>query len=247
MLQSLRIKLIKWLIDINEYCFFERRLKKTYKSLIGNNFKIIVDVGANKGQTIDFFKKIKKECKIYAFEPNKNLADQLIIKYHNDETIKILNIGISDKAGKREFHQNVLDYTSSFEELNLNSSYLQNKARILGVKPEEIITASYQVETTTLFDFINAHINQTIDVLKIDVEGHEYPCLIGLFYTGKPVNIRYIQIEQHNDDMHVNKIPFENIKKLLNDNGFIVKSIIKHGFGNLDEVIFSNTNLKFNT
>lgn len=244
MFTSLRLKLVKSLIDINEHLFFERRLRNFYKSVAGNIIKTVLDVGANKGQSINFFKTINPSCRIYSFEPNKDLYQQLLLKYKKDAAIKIYNVGISDMPGEKEFHQNVLDYTSTFEELNLDSGYLHNKAKILGVNPEDIVAASYMVKVTTLSKFINQEITETIDVLKIDVEGHEYQCLAGLFDENLKVKIRYIQLEKHNDDMYLNSIPFDKISRLLNGNSFELKTTVKHAFGNIDEVVFFNTSIR---
>ena len=51
---SLRTKLIQSIIHINENIFFYPKLKNFYKSII-NNDVCILDVGSNKGQSIDFF------------------------------------------------------------------------------------------------------------------------------------------------------------------------------------------------
>jgi FkbM family methyltransferase len=242
MFHSLRIKLIKKLIDINEKIFFERRLLKTYKASLGNKLNTIIDVGANKGQSISFFRKMNKNCKIYAFEPNAALYDQLMATYGKLPGIKIYNMGISDKTGEKMFNQNVLDYTSSFEELNLDSKYLQNKSNILGVKPEEIVSSKYMVNITTLSKFINENVTEPIDILKIDVEGHEYAALKGLFNSTIKQTVRYIQLEDHTDDMYLNKISFDTISQLLAENGFRLKASIRHGFGKINEVIFFNEN-----
>ena len=81
-----------------------------------------------------------------------------------------------------------------------------------------------------------------IDLLKIDTEGHEYNCFLGLFDNGFKPPIRYIQIESHQDDMYKNKSKDSLIPKLLNDNGFIEINRIKHGFGDFYEIIYRNTN-----
>ncbi len=251
MIQSIRIRLIKFLIDLNESLFFERRLRNIYDTIypnIKNAGCTIVDAGANKGQTIDFFLKTNPKCTIYAFEPNKTLFDGLAQKYAHNANIKLFNLGVSNHNGEKLFHQNILDYTSTFEDLNMQSSYLDNKSRILGVDKSQINTSSYLVKTINLSTFINTEIYNknaisTIDVLKLDVEGHEFACLEGLFDQTLKLNIKTIQLEKHNDDMYLNKIPFEQILQLLNQNGFELKATIKHGFANLDEVIFENRNL----
>ena len=53
--------------------------KKFYRKIL-SKCPTIIDVGANKGQSIDFFKKIFPNIKIYAFEPSF-LSKFLKIKY----------------------------------------------------------------------------------------------------------------------------------------------------------------------
>ncbi|HET6244979.1 MAG: FkbM family methyltransferase [Bacteroidetes bacterium] len=236
--KDVRIGLIKILIDLNEKLFFERLMRDFYKK--SEKINIVIDVGANKGQSIDFFLTINPECKIYAIEPNPELFSLLVKKYSGNANIKIFNFGISDKVGDKLFFENVLDYTSSFEELNMNSEYLKKKAKILGVDKDAIITKSYSVNVTTLSEFIKmCGFNENIDVLKIDTEGHEYYCLEGLFLDKSEAKIKYIQLENHNDDMYFNRIKFSQINELLNKNYFFECKKIKHGYGDFDEVIFS--------
>lgn len=243
MFRKVRVQAVKFLIDINEALFFERRLTRVYKRLGGEHFGVIIDVGSNKGQSINFFKALNKACHIYGFEPNPQLYKNLVAKYQSDPTIVLFNQGISNKVGSRIFHQNILDYTSTFEDLNEASSYLRKKSRLLGINQEEIIVSSYPIQTTTLSDFVNQQVNTMVDVLKIDVEGHEYHCLQGLFTAPLKVDVKFIQLEQHNDDMYLNKIPFEEIHSLLNRNNFELKETVKHGYSDLAELVFSNKKL----
>ena len=74
---NMRTKIIQKLIHINEAIFFYPKLKKFYKqSLINTNINIL-DIGANKGQSIDFFLEIYPNAIINSFEPNKKLFNYL--------------------------------------------------------------------------------------------------------------------------------------------------------------------------
>ncbi len=235
---AFRIRAIKKIIDINEKLFFERKMKRFYKEI--GNINRIIDVGANKGQSIDFFLSINPSCIIYAVEPNPELFALLTKKYKGQKNIRLFNFGISDKSGEKIFFENVFDYTSSFEELNMDSEYLKKKANVLGVKKEDIVKKSYPVNTVTLSQLISDEkIAAPIDVLKIDTEGHEYHCLVGLFSGNVSGRIKHMQLENHNDDMYANRIGFAQINELLNTNNFFECKRISHGFGDFDEVIYS--------
>ena len=236
-LSNIRIRLIKRAIDINEKLFFERKIRKYYRSI--GKISTVIDVGANKGQSIDFFLKLNPDCLIYAVEPNPELFASLSKRYQGKQNIKLFNVGISDKAGEKIFFENVFDYTSSFEELNMDSAYLKKKANVLGVKKENIVKKSYPVLTRTLSQLIEEEkIEGPVDVLKIDTEGHEYYCLQGLFAGRGSEKVRLIQLENHNDDMYANRVGFGEINALLNKNHFAECARIPHGFGDFDEVIF---------
>jgi FkbM family methyltransferase len=238
MFKKLRVNTVKALVELNEKLIFNQRIIKFYKKEFPHSLKTVVDVGVNTGQSIEIFKKVDKNCLIYGFEPNPKLFQMLSQKYHGNKNIVLHKTGISNKIGRKIFHENVLHSTSSFEELNMESNYLNKKATILGVAKTEIIKSSYEVEITTLCNFINNNVKTDIDILKIDTEGHEYYCLEGLFVDKLKVNLKYIQIEEHNDDMYINKKSFKEIQDLLNQNEYLLKSRIKHGFGDFHEVIF---------
>ena len=232
-----RIKLISFLVNLNEYLIFYPRLKRFYKSNIKSSSPLIMDVGSNKGQTIDFFLKHFPNSRIYGFEPNGELYNFLCKKYKNNKNITITNCGISDKKDKLILKETATNETSTFEELNYASDYLKMKSRVLGVKPENIVKKTYEVDVITLNEFLKKENITKIDVVKIDTEGHEYKCLVGLFGSYK-TDIDFIQLEQHNDDMYSNKVSEETIAALLNKNSFHLTDRIRHGFGDFDETIF---------
>jgi FkbM family methyltransferase len=237
---KLRTKIIQSLIHINEAIFFYPKLKKFYKDNLKNASVSILDVGANKGQSIDFFLGINPNAKITAFEPNKKLFQLLQEKYKNNGNISLNNLGVSNTNGELEFNENILDETSSFESLNLDSKYLEKKAKVLGVTKESIIVDKYKVAVISLSEFLKSNESSSFDVLKIDVEGHELTVLEGLFSKGNQFKIRLIQLESHNDDMYLSNSKHQDIDQLLNKNGYFEVAKIKHGFGDFAEIIYEN-------
>ena len=131
--------------------------------------------------------------------------------------------------------------TSTFEDLNYDSKYLKRKAKVLGITPEEIVVQSYEVDVVDLASFIKENKLAKIDVIKIDVEGHEYQCLEGIFRkTDFASNIRFLQLENHFDDMYSASTPHEKIEALLNANGFHPVFRLKNKIGDYEEVIYES-------
>jgi FkbM family methyltransferase len=233
-LMSVRIKLLKVLINLNERFIFERKLFKLYKKKTPCN--LVFDVGANQGQTIDFFLRINPNCEIYAFEPNRKLYHRLVEKYKKQPNVKLFMLGISDVSGMKTFYENIFDFTSTFEEVNASSIHLEKKRKILGVKSSNLIKDTYDVEVVTLCSFIQKIGINKIDVLKIDTEGHEFACLKGLFAEEVFCDIDFIQTEKLNGDMYTSD--FSEIITFLNSNNYLLEKEIKHGFGNFEDVVF---------
>lgn len=233
---GIRIKLISYFIELNEAILFYPKLKRFFTKVLPPH-PVIFDVGANKGQSADFFLSIRPAAEITSFEPNPSLFKFLTNKYQGIKNIRVINKGVSSSKQILTFYINKLDLTSSFEQLNFSSKYLAKKAQVMGVKPSEIISDSIQIETICLSDFIEENKIEHIDLLKIDTEGHELKCLNGLFPL-KSCKIDRIQIENHQDDMYQTLDSFDEIQALLQKNGFEVEVTIKHGFGNFYEMIF---------
>jgi len=203
---------------------------------------LIIDVGSNHGQSIDFFLTINEKSKVIGFEPNKSLYEKLIKKYASNKNISIQNMGVSNIQGELLFKENILDLTSTFESVDSNSSYLKMKANVLGIKPNELILQEYNVPVLSLSFFFKENKIKQVDVLKIDVEGHEFKCMEGLFYqTEKLPHIKYIQYEMHKDDMYASQNE-NKISNLLIQNNYIEVKKIKHGFGDFYEIIYENQN-----
>ena len=236
-----RVKLVRFLIEINESFFFYKRLNKVFKEIFKNSpLRLVIDVGVNRGQTIQFLDQFSEEIEIIGFEPNKSLFEK--VKEMNLGNVSLYNYGCSDSEGTLVFNENMLDESSTFENVNSNSKWLMKKACMLGVKPKNLIKQSYPVKVIQLAKFINENLGKiTIDLIKIDVEGHELKVLKGLFSNSLRSKVKFIQVEVHNDDLYEGQIKSEIID-LLQFNNFTIHKEIKHGFGNFSDIIFINNN-----
>lgn len=237
---NLRINIIRALIEINENVIFYPKIRRFYKYLKNkNDFNLVFDIGTNKGQTIKQLKKINHNIKIFGFEPNKYHFDNLVSK--NINNVEMFQLGCSDKEGEFFFHENILDESSTFEDVNMNSKWLLKKAEILGKDKHELIKKSYPVKCIKLANFIKENKIKEIDLVKIDVEGHEFKVLKGLLENNNSL-IKYIQFESHNDDLYFQK-ESDDVDNLMLDNGFELHLSIRHGFGKFYDKIFKNKNL----
>jgi hypothetical protein len=107
------IPFVKSVIVLLERLTFERRLAKHLKSVISMEALVVLDVGANTGQTILFWKKYFNRPTIHSFEANPALVR--ILKNKNLQDVTIHGFGLSSKNRMLPFYVNALDLTSSFE------------------------------------------------------------------------------------------------------------------------------------
>lgn len=237
-LQQSYISAISKGIWINEAIFFEPSLRSVYRSLQvvakQGDQVIIMDIGSNRGQAARFFGQLFRNARIIAVEANPGLV-KLLRRKTKHLNIEILPVAVSDKPGVLPFYQCIFDEVSTLEPPNLQSKYLRFKSKVLMSSPEEM----YSVISTnaTTIDRIVDELNiQSIDILKIDVEGHEYSVLLGAKVTLERKLPKYIQLEAHQDDQYQQKE--SDIKALLTELGYTLISRIKHGFGNFYEEIY---------
>lgn len=178
------------------YNFIENQihLKRIKFFFINNIFfekPVIVDIGAHQGKISRIFNNIYKKSKIYCIEPNKKQNKHLKKVGKN---IRIFNCAIGKKSEKLHFYINKIDLTNSLSKLNTKSIYLKFKNFIL---KNERNPPSRKINVRTLDRFCKEKRIKKIDILKIDVEGHEYDVLRGAKKIIKNVNVILIEIQKN--------------------------------------------------
>lgn len=182
-------------LNANSY-FHILSLKRFSKDI-----KMMIDVGANKGDYIKSFKSEFPESKVIAFEPIIEFSNEL-----NKLNIINFNIGLWDRNidNARFYYNKKSPHDSSFFEYTNN--YSTNS------KTEERKVAIRR------FDSLNLKIESPC-FLKIDVEGAEYNVLKGF---GKKLDeIDFILLEFLFQDNFKKGNDFWEVVKLLKEHGFI--------------------------
>ena len=182
-LQKLYVYIISRLIWTTEKYLFYPKLERFYASLAektsstlnAKNEKVVIfDVGANKGQSIRFFKLLFPSAEIHAFEPSPKTYEKLQqqIAKHRYSSTHAYPIGLSETKSTLAFYESILDETSSFNLPNPNSKYLKTKNRILFNSHTETTQPIY-IGVDTLENIARNLRLSAISILKIDAEGHE--------------------------------------------------------------------------
>ena len=147
--------------------------------------KTVFDVGANLGEYTSLIAGSKSQgTKIYAFDPRSSNIEYLKKRFNGDGRIVIIEKALSDYDGSIDFYQN-----DDLAQSGADSVY--NMAAI----GYFCNTRKVSVPCATIDSFSAKHQVEHIDLVKIDVEGHELFVLKGAKRLLEKGNIDYIQFE----------------------------------------------------
>ena len=208
------------------------------------NFKIVFDVGAHEGETIELCLDHFNIEKIYSFEPShfsfKNLKKKVDkIKNKKIKTEIILeNIALGTENKNIKIKHMNESSSSTIKELNTKSKYYKKKKKLLFNLKNQNLFNEISVQQKNLDDYISQKNIQKLDFLKIDTEGYEFEVLSGVKKNIK--NIKLILFEHHYHDMIKKNYKFGDVHDLLNKNNFRQIYKAKMPFRKTFEYIYKN-------
>ncbi len=205
-----------------------------YKSKIKKDEPLIIDVGANKGQSIERFMKIFKSPKIFAFEPNFEIFKETKDKYKNYKNIIINNLGIASVKCNIPLNVTINSGNSSFHDLKKDSEWIKIRSKQFNTTPENYIIKKVDVNCTSLDEYCEKEGIGNIDVLKIDTQGFEDEVLLGSNNLIKNKKIKFIEVEIMFDQVYSKTMSFNDIESKLHNN-YKLYGIDYQGFKNLSE------------
>ena len=161
-------------------------------SIDKNKNIIFIDVGANFGLfSLYFGKKLSYRGQIFSFEPDKDCCDLIKkgIEINQVKNISINNLAVSDKIGFTKM--NSIDDQPSYQ---TSIAYVSD----VKIKSDE----TNKTSVTTLDKFFE-NTNSELDVVKIDVEGHEGSVINGfkLCLANNEISPKIMMIELVDDHL----------------------------------------------
>jgi FkbM family methyltransferase len=143
--------------------------------------EILVDIGANRGQSIDSMRLFFPSQRIAAFEPNPVLASKLRKQFEKDRNTQIIQCGLGKET--QQFELSVpcyngwdFDGCGSFRFAAQNQRWIANS--IFMYKPDKLTFKRHVCLVRSLDEF-----GLKAGFIKIDTEGFEYDVLHGALRT----------------------------------------------------------------
>ncbi|MDO8260814.1 MAG: FkbM family methyltransferase, partial [Candidatus Magasanikbacteria bacterium] len=122
---------------------------------------VVIDIGAHIGDTACLIKSLKSDARVFSFEPNPKTYKQLS-RTAKKYGFTSYNLGVGDKPGK----------LTLYDSLSGSSPFASFYPGAINLHGREM--TKYTVSLTTMDIFHTKNIpGKSIDLLKIDVEGHE--------------------------------------------------------------------------
>ena len=238
--------------------------EKVLKILVDNDSPLIIDVGANMGQSIEEFFSLWPNSRVIAFEPQSECVKhiQTIKQNLNYQNLEIIEsaVGSEDKPeGLTFFSHNIesgitghTSGLSGFNKFNLNS---KDSINIQKMDPSSKEHADYtsrlnferKVPCLRLDSFLSKKNLKTIDLLKIDTQGFEPEVLAGAGDYLKSTKVVLTELMFY--DLYERKLTFSDIEKYLLPAGFELFDISHisknpaNGRTDWVDLIYVNTNM----
>jgi FkbM family methyltransferase len=193
---AVRYSYLKKTNKLDEELFYVSKLLKSKRRFL--------DIGANVGIYSYYFKNIFD--KVDAFEPLSEITHRLR-SIHNG-SLNVHNVALSNKIGELQFYIPIIN-GKTFPQL-----------ASLEKRDGDCEVRTVKVETVDCHDF------DDVDLIKIDVEGHERFVIEGaLKVIKKNMPILIIEIEQRHIEFEIHEV-FRSILSLNYSGFFLQKGIL---------------------
>lgn len=186
--------------------------RDVYRILRPHRPEVILDVGANIGQSAAEFLREFPEAVVHSFEPNPVAFQQLVSTVGGNPRALPHASALGARVGHAEMHLTQSSLTSSL----LATS--KSAADFLG----ELVNPAGRIEVTvdTLDHFAETCGIQHVDLLKVDVQGYEIELLKGAARMLREHRIALVAIEVNFVQLYEGQAFFEEVYTTLKQEDF---------------------------
>jgi FkbM family methyltransferase len=172
---------------------------------------VILDIGANQGQTVDAYRAILPQSVIHCFEPFPEAFSALQDRFKATPATYLHNLAVSDATGDAEFFVTANSLLNSLLPILPDERTFKTGAKNL---------ERLRVPTITLDEFALTLRIERLDVLKLDIQGAEMKALRGAHGLLAAHRIGIVFLEVCFAPMYDGQSTFPEIVKFLDDNHY---------------------------
>jgi len=172
----------------------------------------IIDGGAYHGSVSKLFSSFFPNAIIYAFEPLKESFVILEQNVKDSSAIRPVNLGLSSTSGKRTLYVTEQLYCSSLAPRNVCGEKYYPEA----TRPHH----TENIEVVTIDEWTRSQGIKDIDIIKLDVQGHELEALKGAQNILQRSNVKLICTEIEFVELYKNNCLFFEVEGFLRNYAF---------------------------
>ena len=173
---------------------------------------VVVDVGANKGDTVARFIDAFPTADVWALEPHPDTFAGMARRFEGTPCVRPRRLALSSRAGTSTMHS----YTNAA--INSLSPIAQGAEGL--IDDTVVASASVEVELQSLRQFCTNEGLDRIDILKLDTQGHELEILQGEREFLRGGRIRFILVELLFSPLYATQAKAGEVIGLLESCGF---------------------------
>lgn len=192
---------------------------KIVDKYLPRKIETIVEVGARDCFETLIFNRLFPLAQIYTFECNPETLPYCRERVKHIKNIKLIEAAVTDEDGPVSFYPIDTDKTTTSIWPNGNPG-ASSLLKASGNYPlEKYIQKEITVQAITLVKFMEENNISKIDLMWMDIQGAELKALVGMGNKIKCLSAIHVEVEFSN--IYKNQPQFKDIKKYLNQNGFL--------------------------
>ena len=168
---------------------FDKQFRRAYRNLRHLpqlKYRSVIDGGANRGSFTDAFLQLHRPERVVLVEAIPELAEALRVRYAGNPAVVVISAALSDRNGEAPFEINRSDASSSLLPIDpRNTAWFSRDLRV---------ARTVSVPTMSLPALLEKQGLQTVDLLKLDLQGAERLVLTGGEAVLERVRVIYTEV-----------------------------------------------------